>query len=622
VTSLKRLDYLPGLDGLRALAVAGVIAYHLGILGLPGGYLGVEVFFVVSGYLITSLLAAEWDRSGSIDLKRFWLRRARRLLPAAFLLILATIAFVDLFLPSELAGLRSDALASFAYVTNWYLVFDHKSYFQAIGRPPLLQHLWSLAVEEQFYLAWPLFLTFALRRWSRRRLFFVVLAGALASTLLMARLYQPDVDPTRLYYGTDTRASGLLVGAALALGLRPGESHRGSSASIDALGLLALGTLVGIFVWLGEFNPFLYHGGFLLTATVTAILIAVVAHPRARVLPRLLGSAPLRWVGLRSYSLYLWHWPVLALTRPQIDVPWSGLPLVAGQLVVILALAELSYRFVETPARQGALERGWAALCRAWASLWSARGGRRWWLGLQWLTAAGTVVACASVFGTSVALAQPAAPPAYLTTESVHAVSGPLVAGAAPTPVRRVGTGFTGPKTSATPGTNDASVLPTAPPETVTAIGDSVMVGAAPALAKTVGATDTLEIDARVGRQVDEAIANLRARQAAHQLGDVVVIHVGTNGTFSAEQFDTLMQALAGVHRVVFVNVKVPRTWEGPNNAVIAAGVRRYPNAVLVDWYDASANRPDLFWDDGIHLRPAGAKLYASLIATAVRGGS
>ena len=222
-----RLPRMPGLDGLRALAVVAVLLYHAGLASVPGGFLGVEVFFVISGYLITALLVTEWRRRGRIDLAAFWMRRARRLLPALYLVVVATLAYAVLFLPGEVAGLRGDALSAFGYVTNWYLIFGDESYFEAMGRPSLLRHLWSLAVEEQFYLLWPpmvaVGISLGARRRRLRRLMFVSLAVAGGSALLMAALYAPAIDPSRIYYGTDTRATGLLFGAALAFVWRPGE---------------------------------------------------------------------------------------------------------------------------------------------------------------------------------------------------------------------------------------------------------------------------------------------------------------------------------------------------------------------------------------------------------------
>src|SRR5919199_276647 len=377
-----RLPYLPGLDGLRALAVGAVLLYHAQAPWLPGGFLGVDVFFVISGYLIASLLLAEWRERGRIDLKAFWLGRVRRLLPALYLLLAVTLAFSVLFLPDEVARLRADAIAAFGYVTNWYLVFGHQSYFETVGRPSLLQHLWSLAVEEQFYVLWPLLfaagMSWGVSCWRKRRLLVGVIVGAASSALLMAILYRPEVDPSRLYYGTDTRATALLVGVALAFVWAPGRSRTRTGWTLallfDIAGLAALGGLVWFCAWLDESQSFLYQGGFALVALTSAVLIAAVVHPQARLGAGLLGRQPLRWIGLRSYGIYLWHWPIFMVTRPGLDVPLDGLPLLALRLAATVVLAALSYRYVETPIRTGALG-------RAWRALREARGARRWRLG-------------------------------------------------------------------------------------------------------------------------------------------------------------------------------------------------------------------------------------------------
>src|SRR5919199_2143905 len=285
-----RLSYLPGLDGLRAFAVIAVLFYHAELSWIRGGFLGVEVFFVISGYLITTLLLTEWHQLGRINLVGFWLRRARRLLPALYLLLVVTLAFAVVFLPGEAARLRDDALAAFGYVTNWYLIFNNESYFETVGRPSLLQHLWSLAVEEQFYVLWPLLLTIALwgvalrRRWKRRRLaLFIALAGAVGSALLMATLFQPGVDPSRVYYGTDTRVAGLLFGATLAFVWVPGQIPRWAGRTrpllLDVAGLVALGALVWFYLRLDQYQPFLFRGGFALVALATAVVIVVSVYP-------------------------------------------------------------------------------------------------------------------------------------------------------------------------------------------------------------------------------------------------------------------------------------------------------------------------------------------------------
>ena len=410
------LSYLPGLDGLRAIAVLAVIFYHNNYTSLPGGFLGVDVFFVISGYLITSLLLQEWERSQTINLPQFWLRRARRLLPAVFFLIIAVLTFSVIFLPDEVASLRTDAAAAMAYVTNWYFILSHKSYFEAIGRPPMLQHLWSLAIEEQFYIIWPVVLLFMLRRLQPRRILLIVIGGIVASTLLMAVLYQPNHDPSRVYYGTDTRAAGLLFGVALAFVWKPGRvTHRFDKLPVDLAGIAALGLLIVFFFRLNQFEPALFRGGFALVSLTTAVLIAVTVHPLAR-FGSVIGRQPFRWMGQRSYGIYLWHWPIFMLTRPMLDVALTGLPLLALRLALTFAIAELSYRIIEMPIRQGALG-------KAWHTLRQTRGPQRWALAIRWAATVGALVIFSMMLGAAVVQAQPPPPPAYLSAEVVNAAN-------------------------------------------------------------------------------------------------------------------------------------------------------------------------------------------------------
>jgi peptidoglycan/LPS O-acetylase OafA/YrhL len=640
------LPYLPGLDGLRALAVVAVLLYHAELTWLPGGFLGVEIFFVISGYLITVLLLTEWRQLGRVDLKGFWIRRARRLLPALYLLLVLTLAYAVVFLPGEVAGLRDDVIAALGYVTNWYLMLGHESYFEAVGRPSLLKHLWSLAVEEQFYLLWPpvlaLGLSLGAERWRQRRVLLVALSGAVASALLMVILYRPEADPSRIYFGTDTRATGLLMGAALAFVWTPWSvpGERGGSAAarrlrfdhqmlwsrlqrrwgwtapllLDAAGLAALLGLIAFCLRLGEYQPFLYRGGLATVGVATTVVIMACVHPHTHLGKHLLGRRPLRWIGVRSYGIYLWHWPVFMVTRPQLDVSLEGLPLLALRLAVTLVLADLSYRYVETPIRKGALE-------RAWRALREARGLRRWELSILWAGAAVPVVAFCAVLGVAVARAQPPEPPSSLSSvKAIHSGGALDTSGAgatAETTPSHAGivqkARAPGEAAAAKDKTALAGATAGAPVGSVSAIGDSVMLGAADRLYRDI---DNLTVmDAQVGLQASAAIDILQARRASGQLGDVVIVHIGNNGTFTAGQFDEMMRVLAGVRRVMFVNVNVPRAWERPNNEVLARGARRHPNAVLVDWYSASVYHPEFFVSDGVHLRTKGQRVYADLIS-------
>jgi peptidoglycan/LPS O-acetylase OafA/YrhL len=616
--------YIPGIDGLRAIAVLAVLAYHTGGGWMPGGFLGVEVFFVISGYLITALLLNEQQRDGMIDLRRFWLRRARRLLPALCVLIAIVLAFVLLALPEEVVEVRGDALAALLYVQNWHLIFAEQSYFETVGRPSLLRHLWSLAVEEQFYLVWPPIVLFLVHIASWRAVLAVALLGALASTGLMALLYDPNSDPSRIYYGTDTRAGGLLVGAALACLWQPlrhnGRHVPGWSAALDMAGLSAIVLLVTLFLRINEFNPLLYQGGFLLVALTSALLIVTCAHPAARICPRLFGNATLVWVGTRSYSIYLWHWPILMVSRPLLDMPIAGAPLLLMQLLMTLGAAEMSYRHVEQPIRNGALGTAW----QRWRE---AAHRQQPGLLLRWGGGVVVIMLLVCSIGLAAARADPPPPPAYLASAitAVQPAHTPTATLVVPTPSSPLARPFLpellrSRSALASILAQEPTPLPTStpPPQIgpVYAIGDSVLIGVAGELVARLG---TVEVDAEVGRQAGTIVDILRWRREAGLLPPVVLIHAGTNGYFSPEQFDTMMNILSDVPHVVVVNVKVPRTWEGPNNALLAEGVSRYPNARLVDWYGVSAARGDFFYNDGYHPTPAGAAVFAELVRAAIQ---
>jgi peptidoglycan/LPS O-acetylase OafA/YrhL/CubicO group peptidase (beta-lactamase class C family) len=380
--------YLPGLDGLRALAVIAVMLYHAD-LPVFGGYLGVESFFVLSGFLITTLLWNEWQQHEHIAYRSFWLRRMRRLLPA-LVVVLAGVLLAGLFLPDTLHDLQRETLAALGYATNWYFIASEQSYFDALERPSLLQHLWSLAIEGQFYLLWPLIFAVVIRFLRRKGTIALSLLLAAGSTALMVMLYTPGSDPSRIYYGTDTRVSALLIGAALALLWRPAALPKldrpGARVALDGFGLVALITLLVLYGVLNDQNPWLYRGGFGIVALATAIVTAVVIHPAARLLPWLLERAPLRWIGLRSYSLYLWHWPVFMLTRPGVDLIGNEWAIQAMRFALSLLLAMLTYSMVEEPIRRGALSRVWQAL-RHRGSLVGAplvAHGKQFWQPRQW----------------------------------------------------------------------------------------------------------------------------------------------------------------------------------------------------------------------------------------------
>ncbi len=357
--------YMPGLDGLRALAVLAVIAYHEQLGWAPGGLLGVGVFFTLSGYLITDLLLGQWARSGGLNLGDFWLRRARRLLPALFVMLAVVTAWVTVVSPSRLASLRGAVAAAATYSSNWFYIYTHNSYFARFAPPGPLDHLWSLAVEEQFYLVWPWLLLLGVYVVRGRRpnavrwLALPTLVLAAASAVAMLMLYHPGYDPTRIYEGSDTRACGLLIGAALAMvwpSRRTARTALWSRVVLDGAGFAGL-AVVGLMIWrVGQYSAFTYQGGLVLLSVATAGVVAAVACPGTLV-GAALGWKPLRWIGVRSYGIYLWHYPVIILTSPA-NSP-EDLPRAALQVAASIGIAALSWRFVEEPIRHGALERAW-----------------------------------------------------------------------------------------------------------------------------------------------------------------------------------------------------------------------------------------------------------------------
>jgi peptidoglycan/LPS O-acetylase OafA/YrhL len=360
---------MPGLDGLRAIAVLGVVLYHLEFGWAEGGLLGVGVFFTLSGYLITDILLNQVN-SGGIKLKSFWLARARRLLPGLFLMLIVVMAWVTVIGPHQPSDFRMAEVSAVGYFNNWWLIFHDVSYFARFAPPSPLNHLWSLSVEEQFYIVWPFLLMAALyfvpearrKAGPRPRLAAVALAGALLSGILMAVLYHPSLDPSRVYYGTDTRALELLVGAALAM-VWPSRRLTAkvtpqARRTIDAAGLAGL-VVIGLMFWQSsEFSLFIYRGGFALLAIGSALSVAAFAHPASRLGP-IVGCKPMRWIGERSYGIYLWTLPIVVLTSPQ-GAHGPSLLRAILQVTAIMAVAELSWRYVENPIRHGALGRLWA----------------------------------------------------------------------------------------------------------------------------------------------------------------------------------------------------------------------------------------------------------------------
>ncbi|HET6998957.1 MAG TPA: acyltransferase family protein [Solirubrobacterales bacterium] len=365
--------YMPGLDGLRAIAVLAVIAFHLGFEWAPGGLLGVGIFFTLSGYLITDILLSQLARRGHIRLGKFWLARARRLLPALFAMLAIVVAWVTIFGPAQPQQFRDAVVANAFYVGNWQLIFGDVSYFARFAPPGPLNHLWSLAIEEQFYIVWPFLLLIGVKvvretppaSGVRPRLAAATLLLALLSAVLMAVLFKPSLDPSRVYYGTDTRAFELLFGAALAMVWPSRKLSRkiapGARNSLDLLGVAGL-VVIALMIWqTDQYSSFLYRGGFILLSIATVLVVAALAHPACRLGP-ILGWKPLRWIGIRSYGIYLWHFPIIVLTTPG-GIANGAEPLrELLQFAAILGISALSWRYLEEPVRHGAIGRLWRRL--------------------------------------------------------------------------------------------------------------------------------------------------------------------------------------------------------------------------------------------------------------------
>ena len=643
--AISRVPYLPGLDGLRGLAVAAVMVYHANSEWLPGGFLGVEVFFVISGYLITLLLIGEHERTGRVSLRDFYLRRARRLLPALFALLIGITIYTTLFRRDALGQLRGDVVAALGYVSNWYQIWVGQGY-TASGDFAPLRHLWSLAVEEQFYVIWPLVMI-GLLRLGRRRLpvlsQWLVLAAVVVTVAVALLMHSGPIESCdttpgaywdvggrclskadTLYLSTPTRATGLLLGAAFAMLWRPVALRRGAVRSqgrlLDvgaALGLLGLGALCWLvhIVTAAGADPWLFRGGFLLTGLASLLLIAAVTH-RGSHAGALLGNPVLLWIGTRSYGLYLYHWPIYQIMRRV-----AGRPLSISQFVVAVLLAavitEVSYRFIESPIRRGHVGRWWRRLQSS-----HDPAPRRV------IAGAGAILAAVSVFAaTNLATAQvepneiqQSLEEAEGSTQDLRDLLEPVASQdtgsqtttATTTPSSEPAVpAATGP--TSTTSTTTTSTTTTLPPEPIPrlAIGDSVMLGAADELADK-----GFVVSAEVSRQMQTMVPEVQALRDADRLGDIVVVHLGTNGELGDETIKEFFGALSGVPRVLVLTVRAPgKSWIAPNNAKLFALPAQFPNVQLLYWDGLANDCPGAcFYGDGIHLTQAGQDYYTALI--------
>ena len=650
--------YLPGLDGLRALAVGAVVAYHLDLGWAQGGLLGVGVFFTLSGYLITDLLLGQHEDTGRLQLADFWLRRARRLLPALFVMLAVVVAWVTLLDRSLLPAVRGAVGASAVYVTNWWLIAQHSSYFAQFGPPSPLGHLWSLAVEEQFYLIWPWLLLAGLLcaglRGRRRgpgadlTLAAATLLLAAASAVTMALLYRPGYDPTRVYDGTDTRAFALLIGAALAF-VWPSR-HRGAKVAtgtrwlLDSAGIAGL-AIFAVLVWrTSEYSPFLYRGGLVLLSFATALMVAAAASPASR-FGRILGWEPLRWLGVRSYGIYLWHFPIIVLTTAAIggDTPSRRVL----QLAAIVGCAAVSWRYIEEPIRRGVLSRWWARVRRNGWHLGTP--GRQVWIAVAASVPVLVLASCgmAGVVQPSPASRASAAQPATGSASAAQPATGS--ASAAEPAIGSASTASPQPqRTSASASQVSAPDPARTSCRAVVHIGDSTSEGLIspdylPDPAERIGAryaqvgVTTFIPEISGARSIVETyegypnaytVAQQLIQQGYHgcwvlALGtnDTADVYVGSSVSLATRIRE--MMSLIGNQPVMWVNVKSLVAYGAYSesnmqlwNEALLRACARYPNMRVYDW--AAAVKDSWFISDGIHYTSAGYEARAYLIAQAL----
>jgi len=624
---------------VRALAVLAVMGFHEGVSELSGGFLGVDVFFVLSGFLITDLLVSQYDRLGRLNLKDFWSRRARRLLPALALMLIVVSAAATVIEPDQDSSLRLSLLAAVTYTSNWYQILHHVSYFASLGlftAPPPLDHLWSLAIEEQFYLIWPLILWLLILRLNGRRArITATLILAAMSALAMALEYSPG-DPSLVYYGTDTHASALLIGAALALALPLATVMSLPAARVrqlDAVGVVGLVLLAWAAGHFSGEDPAVYPIGLILAAVGAAGL--VVAAASTGVIAAMTSLPPLRWLGIRSYGIYLWHWPVIALAGAIVGAGANSAWMWFIEAAVSIGLACLSWQFVETPI----LRDGFLATCARWRALVDEGlrpvGARRKVVPVVVAASALIAVAVAGYGVTrSPGLAAPSgllrqvaegqqisastqaqpASGAQPSTRATSAASLAPAAGRSASPSASTLPASAGPAPACRSGAPQQS--PKVSGRQVTAIGDSVMVASAAALN---AALPGIYINAQVGRAMIAGLAIVQTLAADGDLRHYVVVGLGTNGPVSDAQIRQLRRLIGPDRDLILINTFGPMPWQTSVNDVLDGAAEHMTRVSLANWHAAIAAHTDLLWPDGIHPQPSGAEVYARVVLAAIQ---
>jgi peptidoglycan/LPS O-acetylase OafA/YrhL len=580
VATKRGIQYIPAIDGLRAVAVIAVILYHLGISWIPGGFLGVDLFFVISGYVITRLLLDSIQERGGLDLRDFYMARIRRLLPPLLFMIVVTSIVVGIWAPDTTKKFLTDAPFSIFGGMNWWLVFNQQDYFESSGRPPLLQHTWSLAVEAQFYLLWPLILLVVLKYFGKRVIPAAALTiAAISGVALMLVSFQLDATNSskvsHIYFGTDTHSIGLFLGAALAVSWIPQNFNlqvtRRAQDFIDGIGVFGFIGILATFALIDESKPTLYRIAFPLAGIFgTAILISIV-HPASRFAP-LLRNKVLLWIGERSYAIYLWHWVIFQISRPQVDLDGENWALFSLRILLVLAMADISLRLVELPIRSGAVA--------------------YWFGGMKYRTKAVrrkqkiTVALSISLLIITSATASVSAivrvdRENQELIELLKDADKPIV-----TPV----------EDSANPG--------------LWVTGDSVILGIRHVLEMN---HPIALINARVGRQAPELLEVI-LRDGPLVLNSPIVFNIGNNNALTREQVIAIFEAVKAAPQRIVVNTAVPRPWRDANNELINEIAATYPNTVVIRWDQISEGHPEYFAPDGVHLVPAGARAYVAAI--------
>mgnify|MGYP000620801841 FL=1 len=572
----RGIRYIPAIDGLRAVAVIAVMLYHLGFKWIPGGFLGVDLFFVISGYVITRLLLDSIQRSGGLDLRAFYVARIRRLLPPLVFMIITTTIVVGLWAPDTMRRFLGDAPFALFGGMNWWLVFRHTDYFEAIGRPPLLQHTWSLGVEAQFYLLWPLILLLVLKYFGKNKIpGAALLIAAFSGIALLLVSLQVDAanssQVSHVYFGTDTHSIGLFLGAALAVSWIPQNLQETVSKKaqdfIDGIGVFGLLGIIAAFLFVDETDPTLYKLAFPLAGIFGCAIITSIVHPASRFAP-ILSSKPFVWIGERSYAIYLWHWVVFQVTRPDYDLEGSEWALYALRILIVFALADISLRLVELPVRTGLID--------------------YWFKGMKYRTKRVQLRQKAGVIFLVLSVAT-------------------LTATAATSAIAK------GDRQLAE--LKEQLEQPTTTPEIkqggLWVTGDSVILGIRFEL-------DTRQhiglINARVGRQAPELLEVIQHDKANMQ-GATIVLNLGNNNKLTEDQVAAIFTAISDQPKIVVVNTAVPRGWRDENNALIAQYAAQY-GAQLVDWAAISDGHPEYFGPDGVHLVPAGVRAYVDAITS------